>query len=126
MLIAIPCFALAMYVYWKGLKRLVSRGLPGIRYWLPTAMVAAGCLTLLPTGCSDNTLRDIAATIGMFVNWPASLGAGLGALVLSGAGISGWPLGIGTAAAAWASWHALIRIVEGRMEDPGPLMLKLT
>jgi len=126
MLIALPCFAVALYVYWKGLKRLVARRLPGIRYWLPTAMVAAACLAMMPSGCSDSTIRDIALTIGTFVNWPAALGAGLGALLLSGAGISGWPLGLGVAAAAWATWHLLIRMVEGHMEDPGPVMMKLS
>jgi len=117
-LIALPCFALALFIYWKGVKRLVARGLPGIRYWLPTAMVAAGFAAMLPSGWS--------ATIGVFVNGPAVLGGGLANLLLTGAGISGWPLGIGVAAAAWAAWYLLIRIVEERMEEQGPVMIKLS
>jgi hypothetical protein len=129
-LLALPLFAVALYVNWRHLKWLSARlanrrGWRATRYWFPTMMVAATMAVIWAAlgGCGDDT----AATLVLFFNWPAWIGAIVAGVLMAGAGATNttaFAAAIG--AGAWAGWYALIRWAETRPNNDLMVRLNLT
>jgi len=124
-LIAAALFPVAIYLHWRGLRWLVSRKWPGLRYWFPFVALLG---VAVPAGlCGGGFLMEAAVTVWGFANWPAIVGGVLAAYVLEGAGAGGWSAGIAAAIAGWLSWYLLIVVLEAyAVEEPAPVALRIT
>jgi hypothetical protein len=111
--------------FWRyGIWRTVQRGRSGgMRYWLPTLMVAAVAGIALTEHVFSSALHGVLLVVVLVVNFPVLLIVVL--LLLPLGRLPAMVLAALGAAAGWFAWYGIVRFFEWRAASNGRISLNL-